>query len=151
MKWTSEDTDMFLQSKEYVDTAIIPLVQIGFGDNLKSLAGEGEYTSLITEDLERQLKGRIFLLPACTYISEQMHDREKTILQWYHELKDNFKHIFFVTSDKLWRNEGGPHKDSVIYIPPIPMEHMDESLKRKMIEDQVSQILNIFLQSWRVS
>ncbi|QNG61452.1 YpiF family protein [Bacillus sp. PAMC26568] len=151
MKWTSEDTSMYLQSKEYVDTAIIPLVQIGFGNNVKSLAEEGEYTALITEDLERQLKGRVFLFPACTYISGQMTDGVKTIQQWYHEVKDNFKHIFFITSDDLWRNVEELHKDMVIYLPAIPLEHMDESLKRKMIEDQVSQILNIFLQSWKAS
>lgn len=151
MKWTSEDTTMYLQSKEYVDTAIIPLVQIGFGDNVKSLAAEGEYTALITEDLERQLKGRVFLFPACTYISGQMTGGEKKIQQWYHELKGNFKHIFFITCDELWQNTEELHKGTVIYLTVIPLEHMDEALKRKMIEDQVSQILNIFLQSWKAS
>ncbi|BBP90303.1 hypothetical protein BsIDN1_39210 [Bacillus safensis] len=65
MKFQAEDADRFLQSKAYIDTAIIPLVGID-ADQMKQTVSLGEFTILVADELERQLKGRVF--SAATYI-----------------------------------------------------------------------------------
>ncbi len=60
MKFQAEDADRFLQSKAYIDTAIIPLVGVN-ADQMKQTVSLGEFTILVAEELERQLKGRVFL------------------------------------------------------------------------------------------
>ncbi|KEZ53030.1 YpiF family protein [Metabacillus indicus] len=149
MKWTAGDAASYLESADYVDTAVVPLIQADFGTGLKHAAAEGEYALLISEDLERQLKGRVFLMPPVSYLKDAAEDAENTVQQWYINLEKSFSHIFFMTSDPYWKTKEDFANGKVIYLPPVPMEHMDESLKRKMVEDQVSQIMNIFLQFWR--
>ena len=40
MKWIPQDIETYLNAKEYVDTAVIPLFSISFGDDMKQSAEE---------------------------------------------------------------------------------------------------------------
>jgi len=42
-EWKANEMDTYLQAKEYVDTAIIPLVPISCGDRMKSTVVMGEF------------------------------------------------------------------------------------------------------------
>ncbi len=75
MKFQAEDADLFLQSKDYIDTAIIPLVGIN-ASHIKQTVSLGEFTMLVAEDLERQLKGRVFLFPPHTYLEVNNRKQE---------------------------------------------------------------------------
>ena len=58
---------------------------------------------------------------------------------------------YFLTSDETLKEYTGDQqnvKDNLIWLPSVPFEHMDESLMKKLLEDQIQQILNILLQSW---
>lgn len=63
MRWRMTDAKDYLQAKDYIDTAVIPLINIKVGDHFKMAAEKGEFTQLLSEELERQLKGRVYLLP----------------------------------------------------------------------------------------
>ena len=36
-----------------------------------------------------------------------------------------------------------------IWIPSIPLEHLEDTYKDSIIESQVKQILNIFIKTWK--
>lgn len=88
MKWVSKDMDMYLGAKEYVDTVVLPLLPISFGDDLKQTASMTEFISLLTIPLERQFKGRLMMLPGYTYLKSDSDDsRLQVIKHWETEFK----------------------------------------------------------------
>lgn len=151
LKWVSNDVDSYNQAKEYIDTAIVPLMAVSIGSEMKNIVAKGEFITLVSTDLERQLKGRVFLFPSYSYLKKSENVIEN-LIEWKTELQQEFKHVFFLTSDddlKKIKNE--QLEGELIWLPTIPLEHMDDNLKRKLLQDQVEQILNILLQSWNKS
>ncbi|MDI5789381.1 DUF2487 family protein [Bacillus licheniformis] len=41
MKWNTHDADVYLNAKEYIDTAVIPLISVDLGDQFKSAVSKG--------------------------------------------------------------------------------------------------------------
>lgn len=151
MKWVSNDVDLYNQAKEYVDTAIVPLMAVSIESDFKNIVSKGEFISLVSTDLERQLKGRVFLFPTYSYLKKSENVIEN-LIEWKTELQQQFKHVFFLTSDEnLKEVKNTQMEGEIIWLPSMPLEHMDENLKRKLLQDQVEQILNILLQSWNKS
>ncbi|WP_226526655.1 YpiF family protein [Metabacillus niabensis] len=151
MKWVSNDVDLYNQTKEYIDTAVVPLVAISVGSDFKNTVSKGEFINLVSMDLERQLKGRVFLFPTYSYLKKSENVIEN-LIEWKTELQQEFKHVVFLTSDTELKEEKNEQLEGkLIWLPTIPLENMDENLKRKLLQDQVEQILNILLQSWNKS
>ncbi|WP_226666856.1 YpiF family protein [Metabacillus litoralis] len=148
MKWSSGDVDKYSQSKEYVDTAVVPLTPISLNSDFKSTAAKGEFIHYVSTELERQLKGRVFLFPTLSYLKNNEHVIHM-MEDWKSEIQKEFKYIIFLTSDEsIKETKSDVLEDHVVWLPTVPFEHMDDQLKRKLLQDQVEQILNILLQSW---
>jgi hypothetical protein len=148
VKWVLSDVDVYNQSKEYVDTAVIPLIPVSLGSEFKSTVSKGEFITYVTVELERQLKGRVFLFPSFSYLKNSKSVIEN-VIEWKTEIQREFKHVIFLSSDEsLKGNNSEQLKGHLIWLPSVPFEHMDESLMKKLLQDQVEQILNILLQSW---
>ncbi|MCM3046368.1 MULTISPECIES: YpiF family protein [Bacillus] len=148
MKFQAEDANLFLQSKDYIDTAIIPLVGIN-ASHIKQTVSLGEFTMLVSEDLERQLKGRVFLFPPYTYL-EVNNRKQEDILALKQSLQEHFQHVVFITSDNKWK-EQLEVSESALILQSVPLEHLKVNLKQKVIQDSVEQILNFLLQKWNPS
>jgi hypothetical protein len=150
MKWNQEDMDMFVQAREYVDTVVIPLFPISFGDDVKQTANMTDFTQLLTTQLERQFKGRLVLLPGYTYFKNHEQDKHiNDLLQWEKSLiSEQFKHVFYVTSDSDWKLRENELNGSLIWLPALPLGIMDDKSRNMVIEDQVKQLLNLFLGRW---
>ncbi|WP_261129124.1 YpiF family protein [Bacillus sp. Marseille-Q3570] len=150
MKWRSKDLDMYIQASEYVDTAIVPLIPITWGSQMKNHILKGEFPLILTEEIERQLKGRVFLFPAVTYlVSESDEDVLKRITVLTDELENGgMPYPVFITSDARWTGmeEFG---DRLVNIPPVPLEHMDEEYQREIVSEQVKHILQIVTKKWQ--
>ncbi|MFP3480209.1 DUF2487 family protein, partial [Burkholderia sp. SIMBA_057] len=88
---------------------------------LKEAVEQGESTQLLSEELERQLKGRVYLFPSYTYVD--IDQSQIALLQKLkEEVMTNFRHALFLTADEKWKDsEIG---SDVIYIPAVPFEHM---------------------------
>jgi Protein of unknown function (DUF2487) len=150
LKWALGDVDVYNQSREYVDTAIVPLIPVSLEADLKGTVSKGEFITYVSVELERQLKGRVFLFPSLSYLKQSKNVIE-SVIEWKTELQQEFKHVIFLTSDETLKEYTGDQqnvKDNLIWLPSVPFEHMDESLMKKLLEDQIQQILNILLQSW---
>ncbi|MGG4267352.1 YpiF family protein [Peribacillus simplex] len=149
MKWTAKDIDMYMQSKEYVDTVLIPLVPLSFGRQMKQTGSMNEFLTILSLEIEKQMKGRILLLPTFHYLSDEM-DKAERLNRWANEVKaKDFKHIFFLTSDFEWKKEEKELENNLVWIPAIPLESLETEQAREMINQQVIQILDIFTYNWK--
>lgn len=151
MKWQAKEIDLYLQAKEYVDTAIIPLIPISWNKEIKSTVQMGEFILLITDELERQFKGRVFQFPPYTYLkTESAEVKLKKINELDEHLKNNgFSHIIYLTSDVEWKQIEAEMKDTLLWIPSLPMEHLDQKYKSEILNNQVKQILPIMTIKWQ--
>ncbi|TYS21588.1 DUF2487 family protein [Bacillus subtilis] len=148
MRWRITDAKDYLQAKDYIDTAVIPLINIKVGAHFKITAEKGEFTQLLSDELERQLKGRVYLLPPYTYV-----DRNEKTVQGLKDLREEliseFSHVVLLTSDENWNSEDALGK--IIVTPSVPLEHLNDSLKRKILDERTAEILNVLLQLWSTS
>jgi hypothetical protein len=151
MNWNERDVELYLKEKQYIDTAIVPLLPVTLGENIKQAASQGEFVNLLTLHLERQFRGRMLLLPSLSYLSETEENKKIILLQeWEAKIKESgFSHIFYITSDSSWREMKDVNLSQLIWLPSIPMEHMDEQYKHSILEDQVKQLINIIVQKWQ--
>ncbi|MGE7587625.1 YpiF family protein [Peribacillus sp. NPDC101480] len=149
MKWTAKDLDMYLQSKEYVDTVLIPLVPLSFRGQMKQTGSMNEFLTILSLEIEKQMKGRILLLPTFHYLSGEL-DKVERLKRWANEVKENnFEHVFFLTSDFEWKKEERELENNLVWIPAIPLEGLEIEQAREMINQQVLQILDIFSYNWK--
>ncbi|MDP1418771.1 YpiF family protein [Peribacillus simplex] len=149
MKWTAKDLDMYMQSKEYVDTVLIPLVPLSFKGQMKQTGSMNEFLTILSLEIEKQMKGRILLLPTFHYLSDEM-DKVERLKHWANEVKENnFEHVFFLTSDFEWKKEERELENNLVWIPAIPLEGLEIEQAREMINQQVLQILDIFSYNWK--
>lgn len=150
MKWIPQEVETYLNAKEYVDTAVIPVYSLSFGEEMKQSAAAFEFISLLTGYLERQFTGRILMFPPFTYLkSNNMEQVMSELLKWEETvLQSEFKHIFYITSELDWRMYENRMGGSLIWLPALPLGNMSESQKIELIESQVKQLLSIFTQKW---
>ncbi|MFJ7307193.1 YpiF family protein [Peribacillus frigoritolerans] len=149
MKWTAKDLDMYMQSKEYVDTVLIPLVPLSFKGQMKQTGSMNEFLTILSLEIEKRMKGRILLLPTFHYLSDEM-DKVERLKRWANEVKENnFEHVFFLTSDFEWKKEERELENNLVWIPAIPLEGLEIEQAREMINQQVLQILDIFSYNWK--
>lgn len=150
MKWTVHDVSMYEKEKQYIDTAVIPLLPLNFSERAKLAAADGEFMQLITNEIERQLKGRLFLLPSFTYfVSESFEACVERVNQWTSELKEaGMNHVFYVTADRKWKEAEQGLLGALFFLPSIPFEHMDDSYKQQIVHEQTTKLLNAFISHW---
>jgi hypothetical protein len=150
MKWIPQEIETYLNAKEYVDTAVIPIYSVSFGDEMKQSAAMAEFITLLTLHLERQFTGRLLLIPPFTYLKNEKCEIVINDLKIWEENieKSEFKHIFYITSESDWKLHEENLTGSLIWIPSIPLEGMNETQKLSIIDSQVKQLLNLFTRKW---
>jgi len=151
VKWVSQDLDMFLGAREYVDTAVLPLLPVSFGGDIKQAVAMTEFIQLLSIPLERQFKGRLIMLPGYSYMKSSRKEKLlEDVIEWEKELFNNdFKHVYYVTSDSFWKPLENDLKGGLIWLPSLPLLGMDESYKNTLLEDQVKQLMQLFMQKWQ--
>jgi hypothetical protein len=151
MKWNVNDMDTYLKSKEYVDTALVPLIPIQWEKEIKTTVSMGEFILLISYQLERQFKGRLILFPEFSYLrSEPLADRTSRLIAWEEELnKGGIKHLFYITSDSEWRDKESTLLSNLLWLPYIPLEHVEEKYKEAMMTEQMNQLIPLFTNAWK--
>ncbi|MBB5323390.1 hypothetical protein HNQ34_000467 [Anoxybacillus tepidamans] len=150
MKWTVYDVEMYEKEKQYIDTVVIPLMPLTLSSGAKAAVSGGEFVQLLTNEIERQLKGRLFLLPPFTYfVTEPISECTKRLNDWTNELKESgMDHVFYVTSDRQWKEIEQQLSGTLFSFPAVPFEHMDEAYKRQIVQEQTTKLLNAFISQW---
>ncbi|WP_280768211.1 YpiF family protein [Salipaludibacillus daqingensis] len=151
MKWKVTDIDTYQQAKEYVDTAVIPLIPLQWGKSEKETITMGEFTEYITDRIENQFTGRVFLMPPFTYLkTESSEEKLRRLMEWdAHLFQQGFKYVFYVTSDVAWKSLDKKLPDELIWIPAISSETMNSDQLKKTVEQQTSQIMPLFTGKWQ--
>ncbi|MGE7601441.1 YpiF family protein [Peribacillus sp. NPDC097675] len=149
MKWSAKELDMYVHAKEFVDTALIPLVPLSFGEQMKQSGSNIEFITILSMEIEKQMKGRMLLIPTFHYLSDE-EDKLSMIKRWTKKLEtNNFKHVFYLTTDIEWKKYEKELDQHLIWIPAIPLENLEIAQARDMITQQVSQIIDIFTYYWK--
>lgn len=146
MNWTANDIDTYQQQKEYIDTLLIPLVKVETTPELlKNGASASDFLMHLSSFIESQFKGRIMLMPPFSYTSSMNKEQLATNLQMDFSTTD-FKNIVYVTTDGEWAATA--LEEDIIWLPAIPLESMDKSLKQSILEDQLKEVLPRLTKKW---
>jgi hypothetical protein len=54
-----------------------------------------------------------------------------------------------ITCDSEWKAHEKKLKDSLIWIPVLPLENLEDSQKIHIVESQVQQLFAIFSRKWQ--
>lgn len=135
-----------MAQKEFIDTAIVPLVSVDLAnEKMKKSGAEADFLLSLTAFIEQQFKGRLLVMPPFSYSAvmkiEEMPKQLETQLH-----NAGFKHVFFITCDHFWTNVG--EIVNVIWLPAIPLESMDKGVKNSILEDQLRQVIPVFSTKW---
>ncbi|MBM7840172.1 hypothetical protein JOC54_003452 [Alkalihalobacillus xiaoxiensis] len=152
MRFKTADIDTYLQSKDYVDTAVIPLVESTWAADAKTVAQAVEFTQALTDEMERQFKGRIMQFPLFGYAkSENREQVVERLMLWQKDLKENgFKHIFLVTADANWKQlENELSHMTLLFVPALPLEYIEQKNRKKVMDGQLQQLLPIITAVWQ--
>ena len=143
---TVKDIEQFQSQKQFIDTAIVPLLSLEFADDRsRQSSSAAEFLMSLTAFIEQQFKGRLLVTPPFSYTQALKGGiRIEAIRE---ELQSaGFKHIFFVTCDHHWTTAGDT--TGVIWLPAIPLESMDKAVKQRILEDQLKQVIPTFTSAW---
>lgn len=146
MYFNANDVTSFMAQKEFIDTAIVPLVSIDLtSEKMKQSGAEADFLLSLTSFIEQQFKGRLILLPPFSYSASMKNEElpQKLESQLHNA---GFKHVFFITCDHFWTNIG--EVVNVIWLPAIPLESMDKGVKNSILEDQLRQVIPTFSTKW---
>ncbi len=146
MYFNANDVTSFMAQKEFIDTAIVPLVAIDLtNEKMKQSGAEADFLLSLTAFIEQQFKGRLLVMPPFSYSATLKNDEMPVQLEaQLHNA--GFKHVFFITCDHFWTNIGDVV--NVIWLPAIPLESMDKGVKNSILEDQLRQVIPLFSTKW---
>jgi hypothetical protein len=153
MKWKKEDLKQYIEAKEYIDTVIIPLIpfQLTNEQNIEKNSFQSEVLSILANEIEKELAGRIMLIPNYHYIKSSDLEKESQILQeWVEEIqKQPFEHVFFITFDSEWKKNEGKLNGTLLWLPGVKSGNLHSAEMHSMIKDQVEQIGELIRSYWK--
>ncbi|WP_202079986.1 DUF2487 family protein [Caldalkalibacillus salinus] len=148
MKWEVATIDQYVQAKAFVDTALIPLVDIELGDEIESAVTTSAFVTGVANKMEEQLKGRVLLLPAMTTISdESFATLYQRINAWHSYLKQQgFKNVVFLTQNTEWI-ERQTEVDSAILVLDSAPESLD--LFPQEVSRMTKKTVTMLIEIWQ--
>ncbi|MBB6452216.1 hypothetical protein HNQ94_000661 [Salirhabdus euzebyi] len=153
MKWNKKDMQKYVQAKEYVDTAIIPLVPFSFNkpdEEQIGLTFQNEVLELFVDRVERDFTGRVFQLPSYTYImSNQLEHEVDRLNAFYQQINEQpFKHTFYLTFDSSWKRVEPKLEGNLIWTPVMKDGDLTSKETQKIVMDQIKQITELIRNYW---
>ncbi|WZY01690.1 YpiF family protein [Bacillus sp. FSL W7-1360] len=152
MRFRTDDMDTYLQSKDYVDTMMIPLVQVTWQQDAKRIVQAAEFLALLAGEVERQFHGRMMYCPGFTYASmEAMNDHVERLNKWREEMNEaGFKHILLLTTDTAWKEvESSLSGMKLLFVAPLPLESLAAQDRQEMLSQQVRTLLPTLMEVWQ--
>jgi|SRR5690625_905298 len=152
MKWASQDLERYTQAKEYVDTIIMPLIpfQISPDNEAGKEAVQSEALSIIAKEIEKELSGRVMLLPSYHYVKSA--DKEKETARLNDLVKEvekqPFTHKFFITFDMGWKKHEQDLQSHLLWFPSIQSKELESKEVVSIIRTQVLQICELIRSYW---
>ncbi|GAA0297209.1 hypothetical protein GGQ92_000409 [Gracilibacillus halotolerans] len=152
MQWHPDDLQGFFKAKEYIDTVILPITSISFKNQAEAekLAIQKKSIEIITQELERNYAGRIFVCPI--YIYQHAVDREQEIARlnsWTEEmLAEQFEHRFIISHDILWKKYEKQFDSHFIWTPSFSMSNFQSDDARLFVKEQTNELSELIRSYW---
>lgn len=139
MLYKYDDIKVLKDQLEFVDTAVIPFVSTDMDSGALSYANDIELLQLVTIQLEKQFKGRIFITPAMTTVNS-----DTTVLEQYEaQLYDyGFKNVVIITHMEL------DESHTTIRLNHIPLQDMTNDIKMDMVKEEVKKVMKSIISIW---
>lgn len=152
MLWKKEDIEQYSKAKEYIDTALIPLVPFSVekDEEWKTKTVQYELIHLFTKEMEKEFKGRMVLFPDYAYVSTAAKETEaERLSEWVKNIKTQpFEHIFFLTFDSQWRKQERMLDGTVIWLPGLPGGDIRGEETQSTMKAQVREITEFIRSYW---
>ena len=151
MKWNNTDLEKYIQAKEFIDTVIIPLqpFQIENDSNLPKEAFQREVLSIFVNEIEKELSGRVLLIPEFNYLTSNIQNEIEKVNDWIEELnKQPFKTIILMTYDSGWKKVENDLTGQLLWLPGIQSGDINSPEMKAIINSQVQQISELIRSYW---
>jgi hypothetical protein len=152
MQWTKKDMELYLGSKEYIDTAIIPIIafQMSQEANIGKSTSKRELISIFATEIEKELSGRVLLLPNYYYLEYGDKSEEaKRLNSWTGEVQSQpFKHVFILTFDAGWKRHEKDLVANLLWLPGFQVENPNSEEMRNMVRGQVADVVELLRSYW---
>lgn len=152
MHWTKNDMKRYVDSKEYIDTAIIPIIPFQLSDEttLEKSTSKRELLSIFATEIEKELTGRVLLIP--NYYYQEFGDKMTEIVrlnQWTTEIQHQpFQHVFILTLDAGWKKYEKDLQANLLWLPGFQPIDPNSQEMQQMIRGQVTDIVELIRSYW---
>lgn len=152
VKWTKDDLLKYVQAKEYIDTAIVPLIgfQMDAEKKMENDAIQREVLSIYANEIEKELSGRLLLIPNYNYIkSEDLSDEVTRLNNWIGHIKEQpFSNVFLLTFDNQWKKKEKALEGELLWFPSLENDNLKSEETVRTIRNQVKQISELIRTYW---
>ncbi len=152
MKWEKTDMEKYIDAKEYLDTAILPIQPFNISDDSTLIedAFQREVLGAFSREIEKELSGRTVLIPTYNYLKNTELSTEVSRLNHWteHLLEQPFKTVVYVTFDSNWRKYMKELNGELIWLPGIKTGDLKSKETQKLIKEQVEQITQLIKSFW---
>lgn len=140
MLYNYQDLSLIQDEIEFVDTAIIPVIDIDITDRRQENANNIELMQHVIYLLEKQLKGRLLITPLFSVINNDVSH----VSDYGTQLKEfGFKHVVVLTVNPRDINDL-----ELIKLNSIPLETMEPDVMQSLVKDEMTNVLKQIIQFW---
>ncbi|MDK6862696.1 MULTISPECIES: DUF2487 family protein [Nosocomiicoccus] len=140
MLYNYQDLSLIQDEIEFVDTAIIPVIDIDITNRRQENANNIELMQHVIYLLEKQLKGRLLITPLFSVINNDVSH----VSDYGAQLKEfGFKHVVVLTVNPRDINDL-----ELIKLNSIPLETMEPDVMQSLVKDEMTNVLKQIIQFW---
>lgn len=152
MQWSKDHLETYVDTKEYIDTLLVPLVNINMKNDKQLIKSglEREYIEILAYEIERRLAGRIMLLPTFVYTYNSHYDKEQERLNlWVQSFKqESFDNTFILTLDYEWSKRAQDIDGHILWLSHIPFDHINEASAKPFVKSQADNLSETIQSFW---
>ncbi|WP_053219408.1 YpiF family protein [Virgibacillus senegalensis] len=152
MQWNKQDVGQYFTAEEYIDTLLVPLMPVTFTNQqeMKKSAAQLETATIFVKEMEKEFKGRIFLMPSYHYMASQDLSEEVSRLNdWTEKASERpFRHIFYFSFDPHWKKQERNLNGNLLWLPAIQSEDIQSKETQTILKNQINQLTDLIKTYW---
>ncbi|ASK63345.1 hypothetical protein CFK37_14860 [Virgibacillus phasianinus] len=152
MRWVQKDLLQYIEAKEFVDTIIIPLAPFHLSNDseLQKSGFQSEALSILMNEIERDLAGRVMVTPTYAYLKGADKQIEIDRLnKWQDDVSNQpVNHIFFLTFDSTWKKHERLLNGTLLWLPGLQSGDLYSAEMQTVVHDQVNELSELIRSYW---
>ncbi|KGI85223.1 MULTISPECIES: DUF2487 family protein [unclassified Exiguobacterium] len=143
MRFDGIDAMKSLTERQYVDTLVVPLVELAFDEDMVRKAEGNEVIQAVALETERQLSGRTMLSPTLSYVDVDA-GRATAEAVLTKAVSSGFSHVLFISSDLRFKASELP----IMFVPPLALKGMSGEQSHTMVQNFATQVITELSSRW---